>query len=373
MALLLGACATEEPLPTITVATSGDEAVLAVSALRASPPDYVALRFAQLPVPRNSVAEPSSSGMLVALRQQYAEGDFDQCHARLRDGAVVLDTLGAGEASLAARLNLWRIACAAGLPDVAAAERAAQDHAVLALDVPMEIERMSPSVELHVAESAEAVSNGARTVVTIETPGAPGARVQVDARVQWCPTPCAVELPHGDHVVRVEADGFVPTHRVVHVDARADDTLSIELDRASPELAGQQWARRFALSDQPDSALSLRLLMPALRVRRGLVFLRAEREGENVRIRGAMAEAGEVQGRVERSMPRADLAEGLDSALLELLQQGGVVELRPLWRNPWLWVLLTAGIGIAVAVTTLVLYEPGVRLNVGFVEPAAAP
>ena len=73
MALLLGACATEEPLPTITVATSGDEAVLAVSALRESPPDYGALRFAQLPVPRNSVAEPSSSGMLVALRQQYAE------------------------------------------------------------------------------------------------------------------------------------------------------------------------------------------------------------------------------------------------------------------------------------------------------------
>jgi len=205
-----------------------------------------------------------------------------------------------------------------------------------------------------------------RARVSLEVTAEPeGAVVHVDGH-RRCVTPCTVDVPPGDHVVRASAPGTEPASRLVRTEAPTA-TVTFALEPAEPALAAAQWTERFAGSSEVDSAASLRLLQSALRVNDALLMVQADDEGEATRLRGTIARDGSVVGRAERrAEDREDLADASGSLLVELLEQGQIVEITELWENPWFWVVLGLGVGAAAATTAIVLHEPDVVPQFGF-------
>ncbi|MEM9494162.1 MAG: PEGA domain-containing protein, partial [Myxococcota bacterium] len=288
-----GASSTAERIP-VTVVLAGATRAEVRTALTDDDELPVELRFAELP---SRPADPVSSAApaapaaangpsagensadtagaagelaerLALARAKYIDARFATCFESLAGDMMAL--LGAGRRGLVERVLFWRIACQVGAGDKAAAQREARAFAVLGLEVPGDVASASPDVERLMVAAQRQVAQAERIAVRI-TGAVERARVAVDGRLQPCATPCTVELPAGDHVVRVDADGFVPAIRAVRVDA---DNTSFELvgPPAPPELAGQQWQARYADAPAIDTVPSLRLLARAIRGRNLVVL-----------------------------------------------------------------------------------------------------
>src|SRR5262249_61838004 len=93
------------------------------------------------------------------------------------------------------------------------------------------------------------------------------AVVALDGRAAVCTAPCTVDVHPGDHVVRVEADGFAPEIRRARAAAPSTE-LAVHLGPAPPDVAAAQWTSRYADSPAIDSAGSGGVLPGAARSRR---------------------------------------------------------------------------------------------------------
>ncbi|MGE0784718.1 MAG: hypothetical protein AB7S26_03445, partial [Sandaracinaceae bacterium] len=265
---------------------------------------------------------------------------------------------------IASRILFWRVACHVGAGDADGAHRAAARFSQFGLTVPADVEAASPEVEAALADALSAASSAPRAPLRVRAD--PPADVSVDGRASTCETPCAVDLGPGDHVIALRAPGRVDAWRLVRMEGRPL-ALRVELDEASPELAGQQWAERWATREDRDSTSSVRLLAQAVRARR-LVYLRIEPTPNGDHLRGVLAMDGEVTARAERDGAR--LGEASLDLFRELLVQGGAIELgEDFWESPWFWIGLGAAAAIAVAITTAVLFTPTTTTNVGFRSP----
>jgi len=301
---------------------------------------------------------------LATARADYASGELARvrsCAERLGDPELVWSTLGRRARTVAARVLVWRIACASIVRrDEATA--AAQTFAALGLELPSDVDSIPVEAHKILTAALGAAERAPRGHVGVRS--VPGdAAVLVDGRAA-CTTPCDLDLGAGDHHVAVEKSGFQPASRVVKVEAAgAPASASFALDRASPELAAAQWAAAYGTHPaRADDGEALSLLGTALRARK-LVYLDVESLGSAARIRGALVsgEGGRVEARDEQ---RGPVPSATDDVLRELLVKGGIVESGSLARKPLFWVIVAGAVAASVGVTAYALHDPGTRTEV---------
>jgi hypothetical protein len=379
---LLGACAglvpfplpmaQREPAPTIAAARPALTVLLAGSVPRPDEARAAILRalgksfdvaFVEPPSrpPRAADTAPIEED-LAAARKAYVAADFTPCLARTGELARVTDLLAQGERALAGRLLFWRIACRVGGGRLEDARRDAETFAVLELDPPADVEAAAPDVEALVAEAARRVAALPRHPlrVTAAAPAGrppPPAAVSIDGRPRLCATPCAIDLPAGDHAVRVDADGYAPQARVARLE-EPGGAVAFVLAAADPALAAEQWTARHA-GAAVDSAASMALLATALRAR-SLAVIAAEPAPKGTRLVGTLAVDGAVASRSERvAAGDAEAAATAPALLRDLLLRGRLLDAAPpLHRRPVFWVTVGLAAVAAAAVTAALLWEP---------------
>lgn len=348
----------------MTVFVQGDEpAAGSVRAALTEGPVPVDRRIAELPTAGETERNfPELEKRAAAVRAAYVAADFTRCLSSLEQDEV-WSPLAAGRRTLAARLLLWQAACETGAGDVAAARRTAALFAGLSLELPSEVVSASPEVEAILAEAAAASSRAARVRVEVSAT-ASGAVVAVDGRAGSCVTPCALDLPPGEHIVRVESDGYTPAERRFRA-APPVTRVSLEPPPAPPEITAGQWVRRYAARGETESAPSVRLLSTALRTERLVMVTTTSREPPFL-LRGVLGVSGAVVARSEREARDASQLEPAAEGLLrDLLLEGRVLEPAPPLTRRWgFWLGVAAASIAAGSATAYSLYEPPTRTEV---------
>jgi len=361
----LPALGTERPPLTVVLAADVPDAPRVRDALRAELGKGFDLRFGELPADADDPPpDPEAELRLLAARKEYVEASFAPCVARLAAATLVPDLLARGRRLEAARVLLWRAACRVGAGKLGEARADAAALAAFGLEVPPDAAAVSPEVELLFTQAEAAADKTPRAPLAIEAPGIARARVAVDGRAEVCIAPCTVDVRHGDHLVRVEADGHAPDARLIRVPSA---TASFTLVPAPPELAARQWATRYGRGPAIDSAPSVGLLATATRSRSLAVF--TVESGKGRRLRGVLALDGEVAARSERSIDAAPnaAADEAPALLRDLLVRGKLLEPAPsLWQRPVFWVVVAGATVVAAGVTALILYQPPVQTGVHF-------
>jgi hypothetical protein len=299
------------------------------------------------------VADPPDpiASILATARAAYQDrGDFAACRAAV-DPIDVPSLLAVGKREQAARVLVWRTACAwSGLARADARATAAL-VGQYGLDLPSDAGAVIPEVEAALLDVIEKAAKIER--VPLKVAGNSGGRVVLDGKPTGCTLPCTLDVARGDHVVAIEADGKTPAWRVVRAPAKA--AIEIPLARASPAEAGAQWRARIArgLPAIDDTGLEL-VAHAAGDVRVAYV------DADGKRVRGALVVDGAVKARGTRD-------DGDITGLLgDLTRRGGLVAPTPLVKQPRFWIVLGAGVAAAAAITALVVYEPEIITEVGF-------
>ncbi len=367
-ALLLVGCATATPAsrPSVGLLLRGPPE--AVSSARAAlPAADLPVLLQPLELPGSAAAAPAAPPVLeetlAAARKGYVDADFSRCLAALEAEALVPDALARGARTLAARVLLWRAACHAGAGRTPLAQRSARELAVLGLELPPDVGSVTPDVEALLVRELKEVAK-LRTYPLRVSSDAPSAELTLDGRSNACSTPCTLEAPEGQHMLRVEADGTEPVVKKVRFGPE-ERALHVPVAPASPALAGAQWSARYGRGAEVDSAASLKLLATALRAPR-LVLVSLEPERSQTRLRGVVAVEGAVAARAERPAEPDLPPAALEGLLRDLLVKGQVVEPSPaLWQRPAFWVAL-GGVAALAAGTTALVVTRRVRTGVTF-------
>jgi hypothetical protein len=338
----LAACAPtpKHPIP-VAVVVDGDRA--AVGSLGA----VTGLELHELALPAPSAPPPDASAALVAgARTAYAKGDFDACRAQL-DKLAIDKLLARGERALPARALAIETACAWGAMDKTAAAASAARLAAFGLDLPDV--SLPPDVERVLGDAIAAAGAAKRAPFAVS--GVAGARLVVDGRPAGCALPCAIDLPPGDHVLAVDADGYEPALRVV----RTPDAASAQLEqtRAPAELAAQQWRARVGRGLPPADVTGAALLgaLGGTRV--------AHLHGES-RVSGSLVVDGKLVATATRDR-------GDSSALVrELAYDGGVLPRPAVWQRPWFWIAASGAVALVAGTIIAVTYQRPIDTSLSF-------
>jgi hypothetical protein len=256
--------------------------------------------------------------------------------------------LAAGERSLAARAVTLEAACAYGARRAAEAQAAATRLATLGLALPEAA--VAIEVEAMIGRAIAAVGGGPRHPLAIG--GEPGARLAIDGRPAGCALPCTLDLPAGDHVIAVEADGFEPKAQLIRVpDTR---TIAIEQAAASPELAARQWRARLGRGLSPTDPTGVALIARLARWPRVVLLEGGERVTGAMVVDGALAASGARRRGEAGALVR------------ELAYDARVLRRPPLWSRPWFWIAASGATLLAAGAAVALTYEPEVRTRVGF-------
>jgi hypothetical protein len=341
-AWLLSLCVVAAPgAPAVTVVVAGPGASETKQTLSAASLP-VELRLTDAPTSATPSTASDWPGKLAAARKEYVGARFPECLQFLEGDSAPAELLARGERLLAARLLTWRTACHLGARQPEPARTAAEALASFQLTLPEDVGSTTPDVEALLARAFTQV--GARAVTRMTFSSVPeGASVELDGRPGACITPCGMELLSGGHVIRVSADGYTPSWRVV---STTESTAAFTLEGATPEQAAAQWSLRTARGEALDSEASVRLLSTSLRAPRLLVM--STDPAAPRMLRGALAVDGVLKARAEREGD----AEGLVRDLLVRAQV--IEEAPPLYRRWPFWVAVGAA-AVAAGVTTAVV------------------
>lgn len=346
-AAALAACAPAPKHPiAVAVLVEGDAA--AAGALSPTAVPGLELRALALPAPAPPPAPAGDTAAIVTrARAAYGQGDHDACRAELARLDLVR-VLAAGERGLAARAVTLESACAFGARRAAEAQAAATRLAVLGLALPESA--VAIEVEAMIGKAIAAV--GAQPRHALAVTGEAGARLAVDGRPAGCALPCTVDLPAGDHVLAVEADGFAPAARLVRVpDTR---TVAMTQPAATAELAARQWRARLGRGLAPTDPAGAALLGRLAGGPRIVLLRGGERLTGALVVDGALAASG-TRGR------------GQAPALVrELAYDAGVLRRPSVWTRPWFWIAASGVTLVAAGAIVAVTYEPPVRTRVSF-------
>jgi len=344
--LVVAACAATpaHPVP-VAVLVDGDRAAL--GALAPTAVTGLELQQVELPAPA-PLAGDESSAILARARGAYAHGDHAMCRGELAkvDLAKLLAT---ANRALAARALTLEAACAYQALAKADARAAAARLASFGLELPDTA--VAPDAEQLIGDAIVAAGKAKRSALAIT--GTTGARFTVDGRPGGCAIPCTIDLPPGDHVIALDADGFAPAWRVVRT---PDETqVAIAQQPAPRELAAKQWRDRLGRGLPATDAIGVALLAKiALVPRVALVH------GGGSQLTGALVVDGVLRARGER--PRGESPQ----LLRELAFDAGLLPRPPLWRRPAFWIATSAATLIVSAVVVAAIYEPEVKTMVHF-------
>lgn len=334
----------------VTVIVDGAAGTAVRDQLAAGRVDGLALRPVAPPVAPVEPPEPAVAAVTAARTAYYADDpSFDTCKAAL-EPIEVAALLGAGKRDLAARVLVWRAACAWGSLDKKGAEGIAKQLASFGLDPMPDVASITPDVEAVIDRAIDDAGKTKRVPVTVA--GAPGARVLVDGRPVGCIVPCTTDAIPGDHVLSAVGDGYAPAWRVERVPASTTVTLATR--PASPDQAAAQWRARIArglpAADDTGAQLAARAAGDAR-----VAYVAAPTAKK---LTGVFVVDGAVKARVTRS-------DGNVVGLVrDLAIRGKVLPGRPLWKDPKFWVASILIAGLAAGITTAIVYQPGTRTSV---------
>ncbi len=296
-------------------------------------------------------ARSQDTEAIARARQAYVGADFEGCLEALSDPSEDLTPLLRNDRATSARKLFWRIACWVGASEAERARRHALRFARLELAVPASADTVSPEVEALIADAMRSAARAKPSPVQI-TSKAPG-RVFLDGRNSTCSTPCTVELSPGEHLVRVDIEGYLSAHRRVRGDAVSP--VHFAPQRAPPRITAAQWHARYGLQDLESSG-SLQLLASSVRAR-NLLVIHAQGQGARVRVIGALLIDGQISARGERADD--DVQKSAIGLVEDLLVNAQLVAPPvPLYERPLFWVGIGAAAAVAATVTTLLLYRP---------------
>ncbi|MEM7154249.1 MAG: PEGA domain-containing protein [Myxococcota bacterium] len=324
----------------------------------------VELRFAELPpLPAVAVPRLGFEDRLATARARYIEADFEGCQQALVGESLETTLLGDNRRTTVSRLLLWRLACYVGAAQTERAERVAEHFAVYDLEIPSDVEAVTPEVEAVLGRAMVTVSQRAPATLALQTEPS-RATVSVDGRPSSCTSPCDLDLPAGDHVVRVHATGSQPLVQRIKVPATGT-TETLTLTPAPPVEVARQWSTRYAGSPAIDSAHSVRLLARAVRAQR-LLLVTAEGD-QGVELRGVLAIDDRIAARTERQAAHEELPTVAPALLEDLLVQGEVLAPpKPLVRRWGFWLAIGLTAAGAAGITAIVLQQPPPRTEVQF-------
>ncbi len=366
---LIGGCAARRappPVgPPVTIIVRADATLGPTLEQSLSTADVpVELRFAQLP-PSPPVLRPrlGFEDRLAEARALYIQADFEACRRALTGESLETALLGDTRRTTASRLLLWRIACHVGAGETSHAERVAERFAAYDLEVPRDVEAVTPEVEALLGQAMTRVAEAPRATLHLDSEPS-RATVAIDGRPAACTTPCDLDLPVGDHVVRLNATGSQPVAQRLKLPP-AGESLSLSLPAAAPAEVARQWTTRYAEAPAIDSADSVRLLSRAVRARR-LVLITAEGD-DALRLRGVLSVDDRIRARSERDTPRSKVPRIAPILLEDLLVQGEVVAPpKPLARRWGFWLALGLSAAGAATVTAIALDRDPPRTEVRF-------
>jgi hypothetical protein len=358
-----------KPALTIFLANDAPTRAQVVTALRKAFAAQFALSIEDFPNPPVEPADLSDvEARLAAARKSYINADFAPCLQKIGEDSLADRLLSEGQRELAARVLFWRIACHVGAGHLGDARAQATRFATHDLPVPADVEAAAPEVEAVIAQAERAVGEAPRIPLRLSVPHGTHAAVSLDGRREVCATPCTVDVHPGDHMIRVDADGFVPESRTVRADA-PQSRAQFELTPADPKLASRQWAARRVAGRSVDDAESLGLLSIAARSRTLAVLdVDAAAADRALSLRGALALDGVVAVRSERRATSAtELPSEAPAAVRDLLVRGRLVDAGPpLWKRPLFWTVVGVAIAAAAGTTALLLFHPDTQTSVRF-------
>jgi hypothetical protein len=363
LALTAALCATASAAeaPRVTLIVVGAEAARVETAMAASRDLPVELVIGHLP--RAMAAPTDRSSLLSSARQKYVDGDFAACLQSLGADALVPQLLAARRRDLAARVLFWRIACRVGSGALPAATIEARGFAALGLEVPADAAEATPEVESLLGQAIKEAAGARKLTLAVDAPPL-RASVALDGRSGACTTPCALELLPGEHLLALDAEGYLPVERLLTVSG----PMQVKLDAtpAPPEVAAAQWSARYGGSPWLYSEPSTRLLARAIAARR-LVLVNVEGAGE-LRLRGTLATDGTVRAQTERTARAGNLDAESRRLLRDLLVSGKVFEpAKPIYKRAVFWVPLALAVGAAVVSASIAAtLAPDIHTRVGF-------
>jgi hypothetical protein len=359
MALCATAWADEKPRVTlIVVGTEAARVEAAMAGSRDLPVELVVGHLPQAPAPATE-----RSSLLPAARQKYVNGDFAGCLQSLSADGLIPELLAAGRRELAARVLFWRVACRVGSGALPAATDEARQFAAFGLEVPADAAEATPEVESLLARALKESANLRKLTVEVDAPPL-RAGVSLDGRRGAGVTPCALEVLPGEHLIALDAEGYLPVTRLVVVKERTQ--VKLDATPAPPEVAAGQWSAHYGSSPWLYSEPSTRLLARAIAARR-LVLINAEGAGE-LRLRGTLATDGTVSAQAQRTSRPANLDAEARRLLRDLLVSGKVFEpAKPIYKRAVFWVPLALAVSAAVISASIAAtLTPNTHTRVGF-------
>lgn len=359
--MALSATAWAGETPRVTLIVVGTDAARVESAMAASrdlPVELVVGHLPEAPAPA-----PDRSALVPAARQAYVNGDFAGCLQSLSADGLVPELLAAGRRELAARVLFWRVACRVGSGALPAATDEARQFAALGLEVPADAAQATPEVESLLVRTLERAAALPRVPLEVDAPPL-RAGVSLDGRRGACVTPCALEVLPGEHLIALDAEGYLPVARFVRIKERAQ--VKLDATPAPPEVAAAQWSARYGSSPMLFAEPSTRLLARAIAARR-LVLVNVEHNGE-LHLRGTLATDGTVRAQSERAARPANLDAEARRLLRDLLVSGKVFEpAKPIYKRAVFWVPLALAVSAAVISASIAAtLAPDVHTRVGF-------
>lgn len=336
----LGACAATPKHPiNVAILVDGDPA-----AVGDIPPRAVAgleLHTIELPAPPAPPPDDGAPGITRA-RAAYAGGDFDACRSELAK-VDVIRLLVAANRALAARAITLEAACAWGALAKGEAQTAAMRLASFGLELPESA--VAPDVEQLIGAAVAAAGTAPRHRLAVD--GETGARLSIDGRPAGCALPCTLDVSGGEHVLAVEADGFMPASRLVRSPDLQEVTLAQE--PASAQLAAQQWRARIGRGLPATDALGVALITKLAGHQR-IALLRG-----GTRLEGALIVGGAL-----RAQAVHDRAQG-PALVRELAFDGGVLQRPAVWQRPWFWIAMSGAAIVIAGGIVAATYEPEIQ------------
>jgi hypothetical protein len=347
--------------PRVTLIVVGTEAARVERAMAASRDLPVELVVGHLPRAPAQAADRSS--LLPAARQQYVNGDFAGCLQALSADGLLPELLAAGRRELAARVLFWRVACRVGSGALPAATDDARQFAALGLEVPADAAEAAPEVESLLGRALKEAVSSRKAALEVDAPPL-RATVSLDGRPGACVTPCSLEVLPGEHLIALDAEGYLPVTRRVAVKERTE--VKLDATPAPPEVAAEQWSAHYGGSRWLYSEPSTRLLARAIAARR-LVLINVESTGE-LHLRGTLASDGTVSAQAERAAHAANLDVESRRLLRDLLVSGKVLEpAKPIYKRAVFWVPLALAVSAAaIAASIAAALVPNIHTRVGF-------
>ncbi len=338
--LAISACAPTPKNP-IRVAILVETDPAAVGELAPRAVAGLELRTVELPAPPAPPTDVSAP-VLTRARAAYAGGDFDACRSELAKVDVV-HLLVAQNRALASRAITLEAACAWGALAKADAKTAAARIASFGLELPESA--VAPDVEQLIGTAVAAAGKEPRHQLAIQ--GETGARLAIDGRPAGCTLPCTLDVSGGDHVLAVDADGFMPTSRLV----RTPETTKVTLAQqpASAQLAAQQWRARIGRGLPGTDTVGVALIAKLAGDQRIAVLRGGGRLEGSIIVDGAL-----------RAQAVRDRGQG-PALVRELAYDGGVLQRPAVWQRPWFWIAVSGAAVVVAGAIVWATYEPEIQ------------